>query len=442
METISYDIKGTTITVKNPIFVSIDRMAIAFAISNGVNCIYSNANNLTLFKGSASTVVSGALPQNGGLAQNGSEVPDMPKKNQMGGFRDDWSTIQEEILNKLKLEPEYLLDFWSYYQPGIIDVTIRGQFNAFLSTTDYTSVNVKDDGTDFNKNTYVIRSYSSIPDTEVLDRPTGSNANCSVYLVNGNTWTIKVGATDFTIKNEATGNTKTQTFDVIKGFLEVDSANLSFTGGGSKNNEGFLKILGQFDLYTLFDVEQRKIWYDDFRCTDNGKSFDSPTFYEVNAFFQALFEEDIDYMLIFPFLKNSSDPFSKDVLYGIERILDYMEISVSYDSKIDASDEAVLLNVLDRAAEKSKEYGHSISTLNGSNLLDYLLEHNLTPLYFYNVFSERYPVKKAERSISRKQRYKLNVPLDQRVLVKAVGGKKKYRGSPRRRTLRKTRKHR
>lgn len=435
MQTISY---GGGISVTHPIFVSIDRMAIAFAIANGVNCIYSNADKLTLFKGAANTIVTGKLTQFGG------EVVDMPKKNQMGGFREPWYTVEARIKELIRGEPEYLLNYFSYTKAlpdGKTD--LRKMFNTFLMGIEYTSID-----TDI-ASLYHLRSFTDKGDVRIMHGK--EDTTSLVYFENTkDTWSITDNNTDMilTKHNQAANTTLPIKHDVFKGFFEADIESRYNQEGGGKN-EGFMKSLALYDILTLFDTEQMKTWYDEFYILENGKAFHSPSFYELNAFFQALFDEQIDYMLIFPFLKNSSDAFSKAVLYAIERILDYMEISVPYDTKVDASSEAVLVSVLERAAEKSKEYGHSISTLKGSILLDYLLEHNLTPLYFYNVFSERYPAKivshtkvASKHAISRKRRYNVHIPFERRVLVKAVGGKKKFKGSPRRKTLRKTRRHR
>ena len=435
------------ITVVNPIFVSIDRMAIAFAIANGVNCIYSNADRLTLFKGANETAVTGTLPQSGG------EVLEASKKNQMGGFREPWDTVQDRIRMLIRREPEYLLSYFTY--SGALpdgQTQTRNTFNEFLTSVMYTSIDTYSNGVletgAPDNHIYHIRSFT---DSRTGRKMHGTDDTSSlVFLQNGeDSWSIVDNGRDIILANNTTRVTLSIRHDTFDGFFRGNLEERYDQEGGGKNKD-FIKSMALYDILTLFDTEQMKIWYDEFYVNENGKAFHSPTFYELNAFFQVLFEEDIDYMLIFPFLKNNSDPFSKAVLYAIERILDYMDISVPYDTKIDASSEAVLSNVLEQATEKSKEYGHSISTLNGSKLLDYLFEHNLTPMYFYNVFSKRFPVKIDDHStkvvsthgVSRKRRYNTHIPFERRVLIKAVGGKKKYKGSPRRKTLRKTRRHR
>jgi hypothetical protein len=418
------------ITVTNPIFVSIDRMAIAFAIANGVNCIYSNKGDLTLFKGSAKTVVTGALPQFGGEATNA------PKKNQMGGIREEWDILSED----LKKSPIHIMNIFMYTLVEIHWFLFqRKVFSEFVSTSNITSIDHND--------TYIVRSFHNDPASEAKIIIDELNSDCLVHINNNReTWKITKSQGAYILKRDNDEKARLSLEELVG---QVEKVGEGMEGGGK--NKDFLKTLAQYDLLTLCDEEQTRIWYDEFYTRDDGFTFHIPTFYELNAFFQILFEENIEYMLIFSFLKNSSDPFSKDVLYAIERILDYMEISVPYDTEVDKVSEAVLLDVLKSASEKSKEYGHSISTLKGSELLDYLFEHNLTPLYFHNVFSEKYPpvrVKKpvtttyTSKMLSRKRRYNTNVPFERRVLVKAIGGKKKYKGSPRRRTLRKTRKHR
>lgn len=421
------DSKGQKWNVKNPIFVSIDRMAIAFAIAHGVSCIYSNASNLQMFYGSNNTTMERIIA-------GGSEV----EKVKTGGrYIIDWELFKDDI----KESPAHIMRLFMYSKGRAAGMVTRARFADSVDNSNILSL-------DYNDEKYIIRSYEDNAKPEQITvHDDGSN---SLVYINqaGNQWKIiDNGNETYTLTKVGERINEILRLDELHGLMESGEVMDTMEGGG-KNKE-FLKTLAQYDLHMLCDEEQTRIWYDEFYTKDNGFTFHSPSFYELNAFFQALFKEDVDYMLIFPFLKNSSDPFSKAVLYAIERILDYMEISVPYDTKVDASSEAILVSVLEHAAEKSKEYGHSISTLKGSKLLNYLFEHNLTPLYFYNVFSEKYPVKivshtkvDSKQGISRKRRYNVNIPFERRVLVKAVGGKKKFKGSPRRKTLRKTRRHR
>ena len=424
------DSRGTSWKVTNPIFVSIDRMAIAFAIANGVSCIYSNASNLQMFYGSEATTMER-------IVVGGSEEVERVKTG--GRLSIDWEIFENHLISS----PAHIMRLFMYNTvERIAGSVIRLDFSNSVDRSNIISLDTDDA-------TYIIRSYNDDPENDgqiIIDNDTD---NPLVFIRDGvNKWKIVNEAGDNYVLYKNGTNVVVLSLQELYGLMQNDSVRETMEGGGE--NKEFLKTLAQYDLLTLCDEEQTRIWYDEFYTKDDGFTFHSPTFYELNAFFQFLFEEDIDYMLIFPFLKNSSDPFSKDVLYAIQRILDYMEISVSYDTKIDKANEAVLVSVLERSSRKSKEYSHSISRLKGSNLLHYLFENKLTPLYFYNIFSERYPVKLKEevsgrvssKAVSRKRRYAIDPPFERRVLVKAIGGKKKFRGSPRRKTLRKTRKHR
>ena len=420
------DIVGNKYKVTNPIFVSIDRMAIAFAIAHGVTCIYSNGSKLQIFKGSKTTMEP--------IAAGGSKEIEKIKRG--GRFIVEW----EILTDQLHSSPANIMRLFMYNIGGAAGMVARRNFSESVDKSEIISL-------DDESPIYKVRSYRTSPDNPqkiIIDNDV-ENENPLVFIVYGlNKWKIVDGGDQsYTLKKTGINDVVLR-LQELHGLMRSEVVMDTMDGGGK--NKYFLKTLAQYDLLTLCDEEQTRIWYDEFYTRDDGFTFHSPTFYELNAFFQVLFEENIDYMLIFPFLKNSSDPFSKDVLYAIERILDYMDISVPYDTEVDKVSENVLLDVLKRASEKSKKYGHSISTLKGSKLLDYLFEHNLTPLYFYNVYSEKYPRVKVKepvttynsKMLSRKRRYNTHLPM---VGVKA-GGKKKYKGSPRRRTLRKTRRHR
>jgi hypothetical protein len=416
--------------VTNPIFVSIDRMAIAFAIAHGVSCIYSNGSNLQMFYGLNDTIMEP-------IGRGGSEEVETTKRG--GRYRVDWEIYGEQ----LRSSPAHIMRLFMYNNVQRVEGNIvRGKFSESVSNSNILSLDTEGE-------TYIIRSYHINPEESSQIIIDDDADNPIVFIQDGgNKWKIVSDANEKYVLKKDGIQVVVLSLEELHGMMQIDAVMETMEGGGG--NKEFLKTLAQYDLLILCDEEQTKIWYDEFYTRDDGFTFHSPTFYELNAFFQFLFEEDIDYMLIFPFLKNSSNTFSKEVMYALERILDYMEISVSYDTKIDKANEAILVSVLERAAEKSKEYSHSISTLKGSNLLHYLFENKLTPLYFYNIFSERYQFKPNEdvlrrvssKAVSRKRKYAIDLPLDRRVLIKAIGGKKKYKGSPRRKTLRKTRRDR
>jgi hypothetical protein len=405
--------------VTDPIFVSIDRMAIAFAIAHGVNCIYSNGKNLQMFNSSPTTMER--------IIAGGSE-----EIEQKGGFVIDWEIFKETIQNS----PMHIMNIFMYTQvERHWFLWTRKEFSEFVSNLNITSI-------DYIKNTYSVRSFHDSPvnrNTIIIDE---DPSNRLVYLVNGeDKWSIEVSRdkeyilkkNDYVKANLSLEELRGQ-FDIVSNAME---------GGGS--NKEFLRTLAQYDLLTLCDEEQMKIWYDEFYTKEDGFSFYKPTFYELNAFFQELFKTKIDYMLIFPFLKNSSHPFSKEVVYGLNKILEYMEISVSYDTIIDETNGSVLTTILEMASVKSKEYDESISKLEGSELLEYLFANNLTPMYFYNFFKEtEIPDKVVKQVAATKRRRSIyNQPFNKRMAIGVVsGGKKKYRKSPRRKTLRKTRRYR
>jgi hypothetical protein len=470
--------------VQYPIFVSIDRMAIAYAISLGVNCIYSNGNNLILFKGSETTKMTNIIKREReeegeededtemeeeereveereveGQEVEGQEVEvPLGKKPKIGGYREDWQSLYDNIEYVIDTEPDILIDiFLSSYQRHNM-AAMRNRFRNVLANTNYVSSVINDSGNDivtFNGTPYgyIIRSYTNNDDNTIaIDIPSEGSGlrNCLVYFRSGgNKWYIRRDAMGkYTLQDE----TQYISFYLqeIAGFLSENEGVEweALRGGGNTENDTFLLTLAKYDLVSFFDVEQRKIWYDEFYVTKNGKAFMSPTFYELNAFFKELFQTNINYNLIFPFLKNSRHAFSKQVLYGLERILEYMNIPHDFFPKtLDAHTKTVLNGVLERSNELSNTYSKSFSSLNSHELLDYIYENDLSPLYFYRAYDERKSKKEHSRgeSINKAEKVynskKLHKTKNKRRLVsRVIGGRNRFKKSPRRKTLRKTRK--
>lgn len=421
--TIQYNRLGLTYNVKYPIFVSIDRMAIAYALSYGIPCIYSNGSRLQLFQGDNNPIMERVE-----AAQEGGQI---------GGFREDWNSVKGHIKDLINNEPEYLLSYFTYKRRLTDRIRIRTEFSNFIEGLDYLSIDVSDDGKDLPSH-YHIRSYEDSGE-ETLNMHKSADPKCLVFLKKGEeSWHIRNNGEYITLKNDVTGNHYNIKLDEVAGFFNAGIYEQE--GGGI--NKTFMKTLVQYELLTFFDAEQSKIWYDEFYISMNGKAFHSPTFYELNAFFSELFKTSIDYKLIFSFLKDSHHPFSSEVLYGLERMIEYMDLKVDYNLDVDGHSKQVLKEVIESASIKSKEYGKSLSSFKGSELLNYILENDLSPLYFYNEYNALY--NKAVPKVASKTR---KMPLLQKKMNKSImipvtsGGKKKYRKSPRRKTLRKTRRH-
>ena len=167
-------------------------------------------------------------------------------------------------------------------------------------------------------------------------------------------------------------------------------------GDHTIHNKQFLHILAQYDISTLVDQEQMKIWYDEFYIQENGIPFHKPTFYEVNAFFQELFQlNDFDYLHIFPFLQERSKTnlYVSTLVVALKRIFDYMNVKEDvFATQIHHESFEKLNYILERSEARSNTYGSMLSKLEGYDLCNYIFENDITPLFFYRMFKLVYPM--------------------------------------------------
>ena len=442
---------NTTGTLTNPIFVSIDRMAIAFAIANGVNCIYSNRNKLTLFKGASQTGVTIKSVPALGTALKAKKAK-KPKKTKKGGVREDWDRFDEQLMSS----PHHIMSIFMYtnLKKREYASSIRQEFYTFVQGINILSTTTNDNGDDVNQShtNYYIRSYTeTADDTIILHAPDESirDKDAIVYL---NKWYIYKDGSFITLSNiEERSKYKTLDIDAIKGILSAEGDNLSeVTQGGNReiNNKEFLRILAQYDMFSLIDDEQMKLWYDIFYTTDNGIPFYSPTFYELNAFFQTLFHEEmlvsheVHYMSIYTFLEEASlkNTYARDLVVIMDRILEYMGLSSEAFSESTKEDNKFLTKVLEIAEGKSNIYGETLNKLEGVSLADYIFNEDIVPMYFYRSYEAKY------RPVSSKvlEPWQGQVVEKEKPLAYGMGGTRirlnKRRGSPKRRTRRNYRK--
>lgn len=445
MKTIEY----TNGQIQNPIFVSIDRMAIAFAIANGVNCIYSNRDSLTLFKGASKTVATiRVVPTIGSAVSEAKRATKRGKPRGGSSRNEEWEILEDELQNS----PYHILNIFMYC-PVVAGNAVKHHFNTFAPTVkNIDSVTCKDTGEELDT-TYYIRTYSENPDHQTLTLDTSPNDGREhiVYLSNnGEKWSIyKDGAIGFTLINLVMKGKQYESVSLTIGEILADLSTIlqreenDAMEGGSRNKD-FLKVLAQYDLLTLVDTEQMRLWYDEFYTQDNGIPFYSPTFYEVNAFFQEVFlKPEINYMSIYSFLESkfTENTYAQDLLLIMNRILEYMDLSADMFTENPSESELILLEkALAHAKEKSDIYKESLNSLKGQELYQYIFENDITPMYFYRKYQEIYSIKP---SISKKAEMSVRnfMKVTRRVTLKAHGGKrlakhKRRNGSPRRRSRR------
>lgn len=388
------DYTNTKIPLKNTIFVSIDRMAIAFAIANKVNCIYSNRDKLTLFKGGSMTSVEIKVPPVIGSAVSG---PKPKKTGQKGGERETWDKFNEQ----LDKSPYHIMTIFMYTNTNLNGNAklVQNRFNEFVTSVNTLSTTVLDDGRDIDtiehtNTNYYIRSFRNNGNGTIsIDIPKDNTRDYIVYLKGD--WAIYKDGLNITLIN--IHNTKHYVSFVISaiyGALTGEGEMDTMDGGGSNENKEFLRILAKYEMLILIDDEQMKIWYDIFYTQDNGIPFYSPTFYELNAFFQELFNvnKTINYLSIYTYLQEQplTHRFAKDLLIILDRILEYMNISTDVFVDPSEHDTAILDKVLDKAKQKSIEYGAALDSLEGSRLSNYIFKNDITPLYFYRVYQQTY----------------------------------------------------
>jgi hypothetical protein len=438
----------TTYEVTNPIFVSIDRMAIAFAIANGVNCIYSNGDNLTLIGGQlAPTITNGAAVVAAGLPRSLKSSSRKPK--QRGGVRTDWEMVTTDLVSS----PQQIVILFTYISYGEalfrIGKNDRRAFGEFLGCANYTSTKINDqnnnnfitDADDHLNAEYKIRSCElpganglliHNPVTDGVDEVhlrnyifygkgrlkggVGGYAGDYLQWVVGDNgqedrWTIQKNVlaanTEFTLRSHAAANIRTYPLNLtaLTGMIAgVPDDHLQYEsffvrglqrGGAKTKNREFLQVLAQYDMCMLADDEQMKIWFDEFYTMDDGFPFFKPTFYELNALFQTLFQEtykNFDFMFLLPYLQqSSSNAYANSCLIILKQIFTYMEIEVEeYSKEVDESAKLTLDSILETSSNLSTSYAQMIEKLEGMELFINLYEKDLTPLYFLNKYLELY----------------------------------------------------
>jgi len=389
---------GTKYRVQHPIFVSIDRMAIAFAIANGVNCIYSNGDNLTLIHGpnvpSIKTDLD-AIP--GKIARR--PQSERKSRTQTGGATEDWEEVEEELLSS----PYHIVNLFLLTGP-VGGRPVRTGFRGFVGPLGFVSTKIKNDG-NIDADNYVIRSFTVQPGGKkiTIDNPAD---DCIFFgKRDANEWKIKKNGPNFELRGP-NGDYTYYSLATLQGFFAAGSDSTtdislgaSQRGGESTRNKKFVQMLGQYDIYTLIDAEQMKIWYDEFYTSEDGIPFYSPTFYELNALFQELFKkqyENLDYTMLLPYLESQSKTnlYANSCFIALKRIFDYMEIDTTQQSsEIDQVTQQAFATILEASSHVStEEYGPSLRKLQGVSLLDYIYEKDITPFYFVNKFNELYPV--------------------------------------------------
>jgi hypothetical protein len=418
-QVITYDKKGVgpSYRVQHPIFVSIDRMAIAFAVANGVNCIYSNGDNLTLIHG---LDVPSIQTEANAIPAKIERRPQSERKTrtQKGGATEDWEIVKEQLLST----PYHIVNLFLFKRTGD-GAAVRGRFIDFVNPLGFVSTKIKEknnntfDSGDVNQDDYVIRSFEKTNVAAANKEITIHIAPHSVDKPNSMDCIFfgKTAAENYRIQKAAdnnyyylTGSNGDNTYyrlDTLQGFFAAgsDSPDIglgtSQRGGESTRNKKFVQMLGQYDIYTLIDAEQMKIWYDEFYTSEDGIPFYSPTFYELNALFQELFKkqyENLDYTMLLPYLESQSKTnlYANSCFIALKRIFDYMEIDTTQQSsEIDQITQQAFATILDASSHVStEEYEPSLRKLQGVSLLDYIYEKDITPFYFVNKFNELYPV--------------------------------------------------
>jgi len=429
---IQYTRDGVTYRVQHPIFVSIDQMAIAYAIALGVNCIYSHGNDLTLFRGTNPTTiqrVNGAQ-----LAAVQQAIPrslqsEMRKENtlktrkQRGGDREDWEQVEAD----LRSTPYHIVNLFLY--TGIIVADILGGFlsryalSQFVMNVPFVSTKInQSDNTigGVDRVEYCIRSFQN----GLNRRITIHNPENAGHQPN-NMDTIffaRQGANNYRITYQRGymhyytlyKNNIQQTWyslytlrgiyaavrdNEVRQNIHLRSERIdSQIGGDSTQNRNFVHMLAKYDIHCLVDDEQMNIWYDEFYVVTDGIPFYSPTFYELNALFQELFQKkysNINYESLLPYLKQQSatNLYANSCYVALSQIYEYMNKEEEHSEEINEITAQTFNSILQISANVSAEYEANLTKLKGSDLLQYIYDKDITPLYFLNTYVKLYDIK-------------------------------------------------
>jgi hypothetical protein len=427
-------------------------MAIAFAIAKGVNCIYSNGDNLTLIRGaniptvnSVSAGVVGSIvgPITQTLRTPTRQESSTKLRKQRGGAREDWDLVEKQLYSSTHhVMHIYLYLSWRAWV-DFLGLSTRNAFKDFLKLINYTSTKSLDDSnpietpllaetetSDAAENAlytnaiYNIRSYGS---EGGIHRTTDDNRvatdrnyiffgtkTSGHYLTRGSTrdsWMIEkegdIGNNNLrytltSTKGHSYPYSSSELLGVFTAVSENDRGRLFLNqrGGDHKQNQEFIKMLAQYDIFTLADDEQMNIWYDEFYTMEDGFPFHKPTFYELNALFQEMLKEsykDLDYTAIFTYLDQAQfeDPsvqqHALNCSVALKRILDYMNVALDqYTKELDEKMKPMFDTILKESSKVSNEYGIALEKLKGSELLDYIYEKDITPMYFVNKYKQLY----------------------------------------------------
>jgi hypothetical protein len=437
-------------TVKNAVFVSIDKMAIAFAIMNGVNCIYSNGENLIFYVGDAKCEMKTAA---GALVGGGASIP-RPIK-QKGGAADPY------LLNLLTSgeDPQFILDLFMYSAAGgagaadgaaggvpewktfvtRIDNKIEDNFEFFVDGANAYATLLRTGARKSERIVGNIRKHlpklvagARVEDPAVpvyfVDITTAYPTHYfyqKVTKVGGN-WVLSKGKHYFGERSldNPTGDEAKKTISI--GALTVLLNSLYEAGeyqeGGDRDTavkHKILHALAVHDIMVLADPEQKHISHDPYYTHGDGVLFFKPTYYELYGLIHTLLERKdaheftlaMTYLLINP---NKSQFISsiKLIMGSIFEYISYpIEKIVAQLPTLRAEDIGVCETIFASAERLSTFYANGLGNKDPNALFDFCMKYDVTPLSFYNAYnaSPKAPAKPSQTLVSAAKRNLYNL---------------------------------
>uniref|UniRef100_A0A6C0BBL2 Uncharacterized protein n=1 Tax=viral metagenome TaxID=1070528 RepID=A0A6C0BBL2_9ZZZZ len=451
---ITYTILGqrTPYTVTHSIFASIDRLAIAFAILNGVNCIYVKGRQLFFFPSATRTTVNvgfnvveinaskllipqppAAAPRvgRGGGIQRGGRVDwgqhkayirssptvllDIINYRNLGRFQERFQGIYSQIRNIRYLTEEGGRSTYSDYirnesaTPRNIFTDINNpagrpvtEYPIFLRTHDDSDfISIHDAG---NNMMIYVNNHDPPIDEFSIDSYAGVLAAMSSDQLD------RIASIDESLRVEENQPVEAlqiislwRIFYIVAGVAGVAAAGVAAMqaryssnqrAGGNEYQQAYSLVLAGHEITTLCDPEQKEGWNVKFYLVDDGIPFYHTNFPEIYAFFRCCLDETaLDYRWLAKYLQFKKDAFAAGVSAGLNRIFFEMglEFRQAAAEEGDIPEEQIELfdEVLVNAAALTKKHEAAFEG-SPTEILKYMSKNDLTPLSFTHYYQRAY----------------------------------------------------
>lgn len=367
-----------------PIFVSIDRMAIAFAIMNGVNCI--------LDKGRRGLVAFRFNPCVLSPTTSGGQL-EVPKPLKMFG-----GAIDEDVKAEIKANPWFLLIALGHFQFADVSRVSTNTMKTLIHTTPGIYSFMRDDREGFkvrNSHNGGIFDLTS-PDDIAIANP----ADISIVLravvtpqhvnlqINTARPSVPLAGLFSLLDDQAT----------LGSYFEMIFSTPAEQGGGGTSDQvkfALTRILGYHDIMSILSDEQRAAWYDEIYIVPNGVPVYVPSHLEFYFFIAELFQYSgpAKFTSLLPAIGQNNTPFGISVKTQMYSMLEYCAYGHVLPTMppYNPQDMEVFTGLLDSANKKYTNFLGQISALNEVQYADACYSYGIKPFVFANTFSKSVP---------------------------------------------------